>query len=92
MYLLNIFALSGKFSLSSTQTLPEAAVNFTAGDRVRVTVNEEQLKHLQSGHGGWNPRMVQVGHIFENMLEYYRLNNCGHLYFSISEKSGSCIE
>lgn len=27
---------------------------------MKVNVNEVQLRNLQEGHGGWNPRMVQV--------------------------------
>lgn len=37
-------------------------MNFSPGEKVKVNVDEEQLKNLQLGHGGWNPRMVQVGY------------------------------
>lgn len=34
---------------------------FQAGDRVRVTVDKNELKRLQTvHHGGWNPRMNQL--------------------------------
>ncbi|XP_077291024.1 E3 ubiquitin-protein ligase mind bomb 2 isoform X2 [Arctopsyche grandis] len=28
------------------------------GDRVRVALDADTLRHLQQGHGGWNPRMA----------------------------------
>ncbi|XP_066147200.1 E3 ubiquitin-protein ligase MIB2 [Euwallacea fornicatus] len=31
---------------------------FTVGDRVQVSVSVDQLKLMQQGHGGWNPRMA----------------------------------
>ena len=30
------------------------------GDRVRVALDADTLRHLQQGHGGWNPRMADV--------------------------------
>lgn len=33
---------------------------FGVGDKVQVTVSVEQLKAMQQGHGGWNPRMAEV--------------------------------
>lgn len=33
---------------------------FSVGDKVQVTVTVEQLKAMQQGHGGWNPRMAEV--------------------------------
>ncbi|XP_050306891.1 E3 ubiquitin-protein ligase MIB2 [Anthonomus grandis grandis] len=32
---------------------------FGVGDKVQVTVTLEQLKSMQQGHGGWNPRMAE---------------------------------
>ncbi|KAK9888621.1 hypothetical protein WA026_000850 [Henosepilachna vigintioctopunctata] len=32
---------------------------FGVGDKVQVNVSVEQLKHMQQGHGGWNPRMTE---------------------------------
>lgn len=37
---------------------------FSVGDKVQVTVTVEQLKTLQQGHGGWNPRMAEVIYYF----------------------------
>ncbi|CAH1175954.1 unnamed protein product [Phaedon cochleariae] len=31
---------------------------FTVGDKVQVTGSVEELKAMQQGHGGWNPRMA----------------------------------
>ena len=33
---------------------------FKVGDRVRVNCDVDTLKHLQTDHGGWNPKMSQV--------------------------------
>ena len=33
---------------------------FGVGDKVQVAVAVDQLKLLQQGHGGWNPRMTEV--------------------------------
>ncbi|XP_044752526.1 E3 ubiquitin-protein ligase MIB2 isoform X2 [Coccinella septempunctata] len=32
---------------------------FGVGDKVQVNVSVEQLKQMQQGHGGWNPRMSE---------------------------------
>ncbi|XP_025829429.1 E3 ubiquitin-protein ligase MIB2 isoform X4 [Agrilus planipennis] len=32
---------------------------FTVGDKVKVNVDVNQLKIMQQGHGGWNPRMTE---------------------------------
>lgn len=42
----------------------DEVVVFNPGDKVKVNVDEERLKSLQDGHGGWNPRMVQVSQFF----------------------------
>lgn len=34
---------------------------FNVGDRVKCTLEVEVLKAMQEGHGGWNPRMAEVG-------------------------------
>jgi E3 ubiquitin-protein ligase mind-bomb len=60
--------LSGKPSLPSTRVAHDA-VSFCPGEKVKVYVNEEQLKNLQSGHGGWNPRMVQVSFLFAAKIQ-----------------------
>lgn len=41
--------------VTSTQT------QFKVGDKVRVDLEVEILKAMQDGHGGWNPRMAEVG-------------------------------
>ena len=39
-------------SLSSTPALP-----FKVGDKVKVIKNRHELRVMQTGHGGWNPKM-----------------------------------
>lgn len=34
---------------------------YKVGDKVKVILEEEVLKPMQEGHGGWNPRMAEVG-------------------------------
>lgn len=34
------------------------STSFTVGDRVKVCLDRNALIKLQSGHGGWNPRMA----------------------------------
>lgn len=47
-------------SSSSNPPTSGAMARFNVGDRVRVIANTiEELKSLQKGHGGWNPRMAQ---------------------------------
>ncbi|KAJ1522563.1 hypothetical protein ONE63_001749 [Megalurothrips usitatus] len=38
---------------------PPSPLTFSVGDKVKVHKDVETLKTLQSGHGGWNPRMAQ---------------------------------
>lgn len=33
---------------------------FGAGDKVQVSVSVDELKIMQHGHGGWNPKMAEV--------------------------------
>lgn len=33
---------------------------FSIGEKVKVNVDAETLHRMQDGHGGWNPRMVDV--------------------------------
>ena len=51
-------------SISSGLSI-SASCSFNVGDKVKVVVtNEEELKLMQEGHGGWNSRMVQfIGQI-----------------------------
>lgn len=60
---------------------------FSVGDKVQVTVTVDQLKCMQQGHGGWNPRMAEVFVSFfpPKMLLI-------SLSFSILEKSVEFIE
>ena len=46
----------------------DSNLTFIVGETVKVNVDVEVLKKMQEGHGGWNPRMSQVGHfiVFEN--------------------------
>ena len=34
---------------------------FKVGDLVKVDLDVDILKQMQEGHGGWNPRMAEVG-------------------------------
>ncbi|XP_063229552.1 E3 ubiquitin-protein ligase MIB2 [Bacillus rossius redtenbacheri] len=34
-------------------------LTFNVGDKVMVRLDVETLKHMQEGHGGWNPRMAE---------------------------------
>ncbi|KAI1301242.1 E3 ubiquitin-protein ligase MIB2 [Halotydeus destructor] len=44
---------------SSSAAVPYPRYQYTVGERVQVVVrDEEELKSLQAGHGGWNPRMT----------------------------------
>lgn len=57
------------FSLTLGQSVEQPVVQpqrigpppFGVGDKVQVNVSVEQLKLMQQGHGGWNPRMSEVG-------------------------------
>lgn len=47
---------------------------FSVGDKVKVTVTVDQLKGMQQGHGGWNPRMAEVLYFwqrFVNVMQVY---------------------
>jgi Mind bomb SH3 repeat domain len=35
-------------------------VVFNIGDKVKVLLSAEELQKMQTGHGGWNPRMAEV--------------------------------
>ncbi|XP_038075224.1 E3 ubiquitin-protein ligase MIB2-like isoform X1 [Patiria miniata] len=45
------------------QTVPmqdgKALLTFNVGDKVKVILEEEVLKAMQEGHGGWNPKMAE---------------------------------
>ena len=34
---------------------------FCIGDKVAVSLDTELFETLQDGHGGWNPKMAEVG-------------------------------
>nr|CAD7261111.1 unnamed protein product [Timema shepardi] len=34
-------------------------LTFNVGDKVKVLMDVDTLKHMQEGHGGWNPRMAE---------------------------------
>lgn len=44
-------------------------MQFLVGERVKVAVDADNLKKLQDGHGGWNPKMVQVFTVFFDTLK-----------------------
>lgn len=55
------FILSAGQTISNpSRTAIEEVYVFNPGEKVKVNVDEERLKALQEGHGGWNPRMIQV--------------------------------
>lgn len=37
---------------------------FRIGNKVKVDMDSEVLKVMQEGHGGWNPKMSEVGNLF----------------------------
>ncbi|XP_022104151.1 E3 ubiquitin-protein ligase MIB2-like isoform X2 [Acanthaster planci] len=45
------------------QTVPmqdgKASLIFSVGDKVKVILEEDVLKAMQEGHGGWNPKMAE---------------------------------
>lgn len=49
------------------------------GDRVRVALDADTLRHLQQGHGGWNPRMSDVCFISDFELFMYT-DICTYMY------------
>jgi hypothetical protein len=38
--------------------------SFNVGDKVQVVPDVTKLKEMQEGHGGWNPKMAEVGSSF----------------------------
>ena len=50
---------------SSASVLSAHSYPYSPGDKVKIIVeDEEELKSMQEGHGGWNPRMAQfIGQI-----------------------------
>ena len=44
---------------------------FKVGDKVRVDLEVDILKMMQEGHGGWNPRMAEVGIRVGNQPEFH---------------------
>lgn len=37
---------------------------FQRGDKVKCLLDTDVLRDMQEGHGGWNPRMAEVSHLF----------------------------
>lgn len=56
----NILILGQNVELAVARPVRSGPPPFSVGDKVQVTVNVEQLKAMQQGHGGWNPRMAEV--------------------------------
>lgn len=53
-------SVSAPASSSATAAVAISTEVFHVGDKVKVIVeDEEELKRLQNGHGGWNPRMAR---------------------------------
>lgn len=47
---------------------------FSVGDKVKVVVSEEELRAMQQGHGGWNPKMAEVRlpiQLYDLLFNYY---------------------
>lgn len=45
---------------ANINTSPNAShLPFLVGDKVKVLMDIDTLKNMQSGHGGWNPRMAE---------------------------------
>lgn len=57
---LPILGNTKKPSLPSHEVTPLSDTVFDVGTRVQVAVDENVLRGMQEGHGGWNPRMNQV--------------------------------
>ena len=43
---------------------------FKVGDLVKVDLDIDILKQMQEGHGGWNPRMAEVGRYQKQSLSF----------------------
>lgn len=54
---------------------------FSVGDKVQVNVAVEQLRPMQQGHGGWNPKMAEVKH-----RQAFNTFNTAFFVFSTSVK------
>ncbi|XP_017770647.1 PREDICTED: E3 ubiquitin-protein ligase MIB2 [Nicrophorus vespilloides] len=51
-------------------------VPFSVGDKVQVLVNIEQLREMQQGHGGWNPKM---GEFIDKVGTVHRVTDKGDI-------------
>lgn len=60
-FLIIIVYVLGQSSEQDVRAVRSGPPQYTVGDKVQVAVSIEQLKTLQQGHGGWNPRMAEVG-------------------------------
>lgn len=51
--------LGQSIELPTVRPVRSGPLPFGVGDKVQVSVSVEQLKVMQHGHGGWNPRMAE---------------------------------
>ncbi len=65
---------SGK-KLESTPLSTGLTHNLTAGCKVRIALDVEVFKQMQTGHGGWNDQMADVSPCV--MIHVYV---CMHMY------------
>ncbi len=59
------------------QGVVKVPCQFKVGDKVRVDLEPEILKAMQDGHGGWNPRMAEVGS--ESFRKYLVADKTGRI-------------
>lgn len=86
MYFLQTSIIGQNIELAVVRPVRSGPPPFSVGDKIQVTVNVEQLKAMQQGHGGWNPRMAEVIGFYYHFQNFF--NGIG---FSISEKLAQCI-
>lgn len=68
-----MFSLGQNQELTVIRPLRSGPPLFSVGDKVQVTVNVDQLKSMQQGHGGWNPRMAEVSNLNMINILFYLL-------------------
>lgn len=45
-------------------------LTFNVGDKVKVLIDVDTLKEMQTGHGGWNPRMAEdIGKVLLTLFD-----------------------
>ncbi|XP_073976711.1 E3 ubiquitin-protein ligase mind bomb 2 isoform X2 [Rhodnius prolixus] len=59
-YPLHLALLGKKIEEACDETPQPDPCVFSIGEKVKVNVDAETLHRMQDGHGGWNPRMVDI--------------------------------